>query len=355
MTSAKLRVLVVDDSRVVRHVITDALSSSNEIQVVGHASNGEQALRMVAELDPDAITLDLEMPKMGGFTFLRLLLARRSTPVIVLSSHDATDNVFKALELGAVDFIAKPPDPLLSPEPFRTELAQKLLLTRHLVRQPRPSEVPPRTPLPSKDHPPPSVPPRFLVVIASSTGGPTALLHLFSRLPPSYPGAILVAQHMAPNFTRTFAERLDRIAAVTVREAVEGDLVLAGRAYVCPGGACMTVRKVNGYPLLDVRPPDASDRYVPSANRLFASAADAFGSRSHAVILTGMADDGVVGASQIRRVGGTVLVESEDTAVVYGMPGAAVRAGVASRVLPLQQIADAVADLAGQRASLVDP
>lgn len=352
MSQPKLRVLVVDDSRVVRHVITDAVSSSNEIQVVGHASNGEQALRMVAELDPDAITLDLEMPKMGGFTFLRLLLARRSTPVIVLSSHDATDNVFKALDLGAVDFIPKPPDPLLSPEPFRTDLVQKLLLTRHLVQRPRPSELPVRSN--AKDHTPPSVPPRFLVVIASSTGGPTALLHLFSRLPPSYPGALLVAQHMAPNFTRTFAERLDRVAAVTVREAVDGDLVLAGRAYVCPGGACMEIRKVNGFPLLDVRPPDGSDRYVPSANRLFSSAADTYLSRSHAVILTGMADDGVIGAAKIRRAGGSVLVESEETAVVYGMPGAAVRAGVASRVLPLQQIAQAVADLAGQRASIID-
>ena len=345
MSPNKLRVLVVDDSRVVRHVITDAVSSSNEIQVVGHASNGEQALRMVAELDPDAITLDLEMPKMGGFTFLRLLLARRSTPVIVLSSHDATDNVFKALDLGAVDFIPKPPDPLLSPEPFKTDLVQKLLLTRHLMQRPRPSELPPRSS--SKDHAPLSVPPRFIVVVASSTGGPTALLHLFSRLPPSYPGAVLVAQHMAPNFTRTLAERLDRVAAVTVREAVDGDLVLAGRAYVCPGGACMSLRKVNGYPIIDVRPPDPTDRYVPSANRLFRSAADAFGPRSHAVILTGMADDGVHGASLIRRAGGSVLVESEDTAVVYGMPGAAVRAGVASKVLPLHAIADAVAALAG--------
>jgi two-component system chemotaxis response regulator CheB len=339
----KLRVLVVDDSRIVRHVITDALSASTDIQVVGHASNGEQALRMVAELDPDAITLDLEMPKMGGFTFLRLLLARRSTPVIVLSTHDGADNVFKALELGAVDFIPKPQDPLLSPEPFRTELIQKVLMTRHLVQRPRPSEMPPRRT--NVDQPPPSVPPRFLVVVASSTGGPTALLHMFSRFPPGYPGAVLVAQHMAPNFTRTFAERLDRVAAMTVREATDGELVLAGRAYVCPGGSCMSIRKLNGFLLLDVRPPAPTDRYVPSANRLFTSAADVFGARAHAVILTGMADDGVVGATSVRRAGGTVLVESEETAVVYGMPGAAVRAGVASKVLPLHEIANAVASL----------
>ncbi len=345
MVSPKLRVLVVDDSRIVRHVITDALSSSDEIQVVGHASNGEQALRMVAELNPDALTLDLEMPKMGGFTFLRLLLARRATPVIVLSSHDATENVFKALDLGAVDFIPKPADPLLSPGPFRTELVQKLLLVRHLSHSPRPSELPPRAR--SKDQPPPSVPPRFLVVIASSTGGPTALLHVFSRLPPAYPGAVLVAQHMAPNFTRTFAERLDRVSAVTVREAKDGDLVLAGRGYVCPGGYSMSLRKESGYLLLDVRPPETGDRYVPSANRLFTSAAATMAARTHAVILTGMADDGVVGATAVRRAGGSVLVESEDSAVVYGMPGAAVRAGIATHVMTLTDLAADLARLGG--------
>jgi two-component system chemotaxis response regulator CheB len=343
MSAPKLRVLVVDDSRVVRHVISNALSACDDIQVVGHASNGEQALRMVAELSPDAITLDLEMPKMSGFTFLRLLLARRWTPVIVLSSQAAQENVFKALELGAVDFIPKPPDPLLSPEPFKTELVQKLLLTRHLTQKPRITEFAPR--VPSSDPPPMSGPPRFIVGIASSTGGPAALLHLFSRLPPAFPGAILVAQHMAPAFTRTFAERLDRVCALQVVEAAHGDTVVPRAAYICPGGACMALRREGAFLTLDVARPDETDRYVPSGNKLLSSIALTVAQRSVGVILTGMADDGVLGAQAIVAAGGRVFVESEETAVVYGMPAAVVRAGVASKVLPLTRIADALTTL----------
>jgi two-component system chemotaxis response regulator CheB len=336
-------VLVVDDSRIGRHVITDLLASSPEIQVIGHASNGEQALRMVAELHPDAITLDLEMPKMGGFTFLRLLMHRRPTPVVVLSSQSQTENVFRALELGALDFIPKPDDVLRAGDALRTELVQKILLTRHARATLRRGISMPTGDAVSTS--PISGPPRALIAVASSTGGPAALLHIFSRLPPAFPSAILVAQHMAASFTRTFAERLDRTTSISVREAVDGDLVTAGRAYVCPGGSCMAVRKENGVFRLDVAPPTPEDRYVPSANRLLASAAAAAGAKSVGIILTGMADDGVIGAGAIRRAGGLVLAESEETAVVFGMPAAAARAGHVQALLALPDLAARIAQL----------
>jgi len=339
-----IRVLVVDDSRIGRHVISDALATSREIQVIGHASNGEQALRMVAELSPDAITLDLEMPKMGGFTFLRLLMSRSPIPVVVLSTQSQTENVFRALELGALDFIPKPDDVLVAGDALRTELVQKLLLTRYARATLRkglaawPSGTATTTSLMSG-------PPRHVVAVASSTGGPAALLHIFSRLPANFPSAILVAQHMAATFTRTFAERLDRATTVSVREAVDGDLVTAGRAYVCPGGSCMSLRRENGVFRLEVTAPTDEDRYVPSANRLLSSVATAAGSKSVGIILTGMADDGVIGAGAIRRAGGVVLAESEETAVVFGMPGAAARAGHVQALLPLPDLATRIATL----------
>jgi two-component system chemotaxis response regulator CheB len=341
--SAKaLRVLVIDDSLVNRHVITDALVESGRIVVVGHAANGEQALRMVAELEPEAVTLDVQMPKMDGFTFLRILMATRPLPVVVLSSSAHSDVVFRALELGAVDFVAKSSDLLdASKDGWRRDLVAKLLSSQLPEFRLRRNASPPG-PLPALRKPPPA-PPRFVVVVAASTGGPGALLHVLSRLPPSFPGAIVIAQHMAPNFTRTFAERLNRTTPLAVSELQDGDLLYAGHAYLCPGGLCAELRKdATGVRVSTVQPaPD--ERYVPSANRLFASAAEALGSRAVGVVLTGMADDGLLGARAIRAVGGTVYAESEESAVVYGMPAAVAAAGLASKVLELTKLAEELA------------
>jgi two-component system chemotaxis response regulator CheB len=339
-----IRVLIVDDSRVGRHVIADALAASKEIVVVGHASNGEQALRMVAELSPDAITLDLEMPKMGGFTFLRLLMSRRPTPVVVLSSQSHRENVFKALELGALDFIPKPEDVLSAGDALRAELVEKVLLTRHAHASLR-RAITPFAPSGAVNTGPISGPPRFVVAVASSTGGPAALLHIFSRLPATFPSAVLIAQHMAQSFTRTFAERLDRSTPLSVREAMDGDLVTAGRGYVCPGGSCMSVRKENGVLRLTVSAPGPEDRYVPNANKLLASAAACAGNKAVGVILTGMADDGTLGAGAIRAAGGRVFAESQETAVVFGMPNAAAKAGNVDAMLSLPLLADRIAAL----------
>ncbi len=340
-----IRVLIVDDSRVGRHIIADALATSKEISVVGHASNGEQALRMVAELSPDAITLDLEMPKMGGFTFLRLLMSRRPIPVVVLSSQSHRENVFKALELGAVDFIPKPEDVLTAGDALRAELVEKILLTRHAHTGLRRTITPLTTPGSVATMGPASGPPKFLVAVASSTGGPAALLHIFSRLPATFPSAVLIAQHMAQSFTRTFAERLDRSTPLSVREAMDGDLVTAGRGYVCPGGSCMSVRKENGVFRISLSHPVPDDRYVPNANKLLSSVAACAGNKSVGIILTGMADDGTIGAGAIRKAGGRVFAESKETAVVFGMPNAAEKAGNVDAMLSLPLLADRIASL----------
>jgi len=337
-----VRVLVVDDSPVNRHVISEALIASGRVNVVGHASNGEQALRMVAELAPDAISLDVEMPKMDGFTFLRILMATRALPVVVLSGNGSSEAVFKALELGAVDFVAKPGNLLASDAlAWRKELVDKLLLAQRGSWRQRRAEPPPA--LLSTARRPALLMPRFVVAVASSTGGPGALLHILSRLPATYPGALLIAQHMAPIFTRTFAARLDRTTGLSVQEAKDGDVVHASHVYVCPGGMCMLVRRDGNTFRLELVPPDHRERYVPSGNRLMSSLAEALGNRAVGLVLTGMADDGLEGARAIRKAGGSVIVESEDSAVVFGMPGTVAAAGLANKVLPLRAIAEELA------------
>jgi len=371
--SRPLRVLVVDDSAYNRRNIADILTGSDEIEVVGKAADGEEALRLALSLKPDVITLDLEMPRMDGFTFLRILTVRQPTPVIVVSSYSHKENVFKALELGAVDFVAKPSQKLAPDSALRREILQKVLLVRYLrplgASSPsgRVSAIPSVPSIPRSTATPPvlstahpdqpsarsftNISPRFVVGIGSSTGGPTALLEIISRIPERYAGAILIAQHMPDKFTRTFAERLDRKSAIRVSEAQDGDLVTARRAFICPGKMCMEAVVSPGpggmgwgEVRLRVGHPSQHDRYIPSADRLLRSL-QPIGTRAYGVILTGMGDDGVAGARAIRAGGGTIVAESEETAVVWGMPRAAVKAGVVNEVMGLPQIVDWVAQL----------
>jgi two-component system, chemotaxis family, protein-glutamate methylesterase/glutaminase len=345
-----ISVLVVDDSAFNRRSISEILEACAEVRVVGKAGDGEEALRLAAALRPDVITLDLEMPKMDGFTFLRILMSKMPTPVIVVSSYSQKENVFRALELGALDFVAKPDR--TSDGDFaavRAELLSKVLLARTLrigvfVSRPRLDSISGIEP--GSGRPLDLIPPRYVVGVASSTGGPTALMQIVSRLPKRYPNALLITQHMPDKFTRTFAERMDRRSEMRVSEAQDGDECPASTAFVCPGGRCMTVAPTTSSslaappPQLRVRPPASEDRYVPSGDRLFTSMARLAGPRAVGVILTGMGDDGVAGARAIREAGGTVIAESEATAIVYGMPGAAARAGVVTQSLALPEITE---------------
>lgn len=342
-----LRVLVVDDSVFNRRSIGEILAQSPEIEVVGKAADGEEALRLVSNLKPDCITLDLEMPRMDGFTFLRILMTKMPTPVVVVSSYSQKENVFKALELGALDFVAKPErfsDPDLGG--IRDQLVSKVLLARSVrLGVPPPRRALDVAPAPLELRPTPKlVPPKNVIAIASSTGGPSALMEIFTRFPTNYRNALVIAQHMPDKFTRTFAERLSRRGTLRVSEAQDQDVVSEGTGFVCPGRHCMELEvSSRGTMKLKVTPPGERDRYVPSADRLLTSVAAGLGRRAVGVILTGMGDDGVEGARRILDAGGIVIAESEESAVVYGMPGAAVRAGAASQSLPLTEIADLIA------------
>jgi two-component system, chemotaxis family, protein-glutamate methylesterase/glutaminase len=360
MSRGAIRLLVVDDSAYNRRNIAEVFAGYPEVEVVGKAADGEEALRLATLLKPDVITLDLEMPRMDGFTFLRILMSRQPTPVIVVSSYSQKENVFKALELGALDFVAKP-TAQISPDAtdLRDQIREKVLLVRQL-RASFPGAPVSRRPgsLPGHDRGsfPDSgsmragtayFPPKHVVAIASSTGGPSALLEIFGRIPPTTTAGFVVAQHMPDKFTRTFAERLDRKGSVRTSEGQDGDRLGKSTGFVCPGRQCMEVVQ-NGVELkIVVAAPRPEDRYVPCADRLLKSVALAAGPRAIGVVLTGMGDDGVEGARAIRDAGGIVIAEAQETAVVYGMPGAAVRAGIPQKVLPLPQIAEYLASLGG--------
>ena len=338
--------LLVDDSALSLGELQRLLESTGEFEVVGHARDGEQALREVLALRPDAILLDLQMPRMDGFTFLRLLMARRPTPVIVLSSNSRRSDVLKTLELGALDFVAKPERGGL--EAVREELLAKCSMVRslrieNLAAHPTPEREP--------ADPRPLAEPARLAVIGASTGGPQALQELLAALPGDLPLGVLVAQHMPEKFTRAFAERLARTTAFTVAEAADGDLVAAGRVLVARGGHHLEVRREAGTgalraALVPLESGGYSLRYCPSIDRLFTSAALAMPRRLCAVVLTGMGNDGAAGVRAVRAAGGLTLTESELTAVIYGMPRAAVATGAVDQSLPLPEIAGRLAAFA---------
>jgi two-component system, chemotaxis family, protein-glutamate methylesterase/glutaminase len=348
---SRVRVLVVDDSAYNRRTISELLEEIEGIEVVGKAVDGNDALRLVAELEPDLITLDLEMPRMDGFTFLRLLMARRPTPVIVVSGYANQENVFRALELGAVDFIAKPARMVTADlSSIRSEIRRVVNVARklspHSLGAARARVRSDSTRAPVAKVVTGGIPQR-LVAIGASTGGPSALVEIFRHFPSTLRGAVIVAQHMPERFTTTFAERLDRVSGLSVREASGRTELFAGTALVCPGGRCLHVRREGERFFAEVVHPGPDDRYVPSVDRLFTSVAEAAGERAIAAVLTGMGDDGARGAVSLKARHGRVFIESPETAVIYGMPGAVERVGAFDEMLPLRQLGARLLDTAG--------
>ncbi len=341
-----IRVLVIDDSAFSRQTITRMLRTSPLVEVVGVARDGEDALRKTLELGPDLITLDLEMPRMDGFTFLRLVMNKRPTPVLVISGRAGEQDVFKALDLGAVDFIAKP-DSRATPElaTIQSELIRKVHATRDLriekVRD-RIEAPPPVLPRPRPTTDWVQVPAAPVVVIGSSTGGPSALMQTLAAFSDTPECAFLIAQHMPKGFTKGFSERLDRLTPFFVREASGGEPLVAGSVWVAPGGHHLELESRGGRVVTRLCEVAASDKYSPSVDRLFESAAKHFGPQLLAVVLTGMGDDGRRGVEAVKRAGGTVIAESEETAVIFGMPQQAIRTGCVDCVLPLGEIPTAI-------------
>ena len=333
-----IKVLVIDDSAFSRQAITRMLETSPLVEVVGVARDGEDALRKTLELKPDLITLDLEMPRMDGFTFLRIVMAKSPTPIIVISSRAGEEEVFKALDLGAVDFIAKP---TAQGSSELQSIEDGLIRKVHSVRELRIDRVSERiqtappvlTTAARDDH---DIPP--VVVIGSSTGGPPALVQVFGAFTVAPPCTFLVAQHMPAGFTRGFAERLDRLTPLRVWEAQGGEELEPGTAMIAPGGHHLELELVGSRVLTRLDSKPEPERFTPSVDRLFASAAKQFGENLLAIVLTGMGDDGREGACQVKQAGGRVIAESEETAVIYGMPKQVVQAGVADEILPLHKI-----------------
>ncbi|RKH68883.1 protein-glutamate methylesterase/protein-glutamine glutaminase [Corallococcus aberystwythensis] len=340
--SRPLTVLVIDDSATNRRTLTTLLESSSDVRVLDWAGDGEEGLKKVLELKPDVVTLDLEMPRLGGHTFLRLLMSASPTPVIVISSYAHKSDIFKALELGAVDFIAKPPQGTPAAlEHLRRELLDKVHAARHAKSGGRPGAAL-RSAVLSGEVP-------QVIAVGASTGGPPAVQRLLEGLAAEPAVSVLVGQHMPAQFTRAFAERLDRIGPFTVTEACEGDVVTPGHVYIAPGGRHLLLSDRTGRLELRTPSPVPSEKYAPSVDRLFESAAEVLGPRAVAVVLTGMGADGAQGVRAVRREGGETWAESEDTAVVYGMPKEAVATGAVTRVLPLDDIGAELALLVRRR------
>ena len=345
MTREKLErpttVLIVDDSAATRRALSKLLETAPGLEVVGRAVDGEDGLKKALQLKPDVITLDLEMPKMDGHAFLRLLMARQPTPVIVVSSYGHRSDVFKALQLGAFDFVARPTeDDDASFASVRGELIEKLRAARYMRRED--AKTPP--PAPRLKAPKPAEPEAAkLVLVGASTGGPPAVQKLLEALV-GLPVCVVVAQHMPARFTQAFAERLDQSIGFRVSEAKTGDPILPGRVYVAPGGEQLELeeRPTGGLSIV-IKISAPNDAHAPSVDRLFSSAAKIAPKGTRAIVLTGMGVDGAKGALALKKAGVEVWAEAESTAVVFGMPEAAIKAGAVAKTLPLDELGPALA------------
>ena len=345
-----IRVLIVDDSAYVRKVVREMLSYSPHLEVVGAARDGREALELVESLQPDVVTSDLMMPELDGIGFVREQMRRRALPIVMMSSQDENSaETLAALDAGAVDFVQKP-TALATEKIFevRSELIEKIKMAAevrldhlHLIPELRQiAESADVTSEPYKN--------RYdAIVIGVSTGGPQALRYLIPQLPANFPVPLAIVLHMPIGYTSMYAEKLNEISQIEVREAKQGDEMFAGRALLAPAGKHLSFKrraegKVTAH--LSLQPLDTQHR--PAVDVLFQSAAEIFGSRTLAVIMTGMGADGRLGAAWIKARNGTVFAESEETCIVYGMPGAIVEAGLSDKIIRLDHLGQALLEVA---------
>ncbi|MGC8684087.1 MAG: chemotaxis-specific protein-glutamate methyltransferase CheB [bacterium] len=351
-----IKVLIIDDSAFNRRSLRSMLESSKDIKVVGTATDGEDGLKKIKELSPDVITLDLEMPKMDGFTFLRILMRTQPIPTIVISSKADSESVFKAMELGAVDFIPKPVKRAsMELYSIKEDVIRKVLHARYINLkniQRRLADINLKLSLGIDTTTKPIVKVAEervedsgvytgfkLIVIGSSTGGPSALQRIISGLDNSMNISVVVSQHMPPGFTATFAQRLNKYTKFHVKEAEDGEPLRQGTIFICPGGYSIFITGHEKKKILRLIPRREGDKFIPSVNEMFASAAREFGKMCAGVVLTGMGDDGKKGIELIKDAGGYTIAESEETAVIFGMPKEAISTGKVDRVLPYYLIA----------------
>jgi two-component system chemotaxis response regulator CheB len=340
MKRSPVRVLVVDDSALMRKLIPQLLQGDPSIEVVGTAMDGLLGLKKIEELRPDVVTLDLEMPRMDGLDMLREIVRQYSIPVIVVSSHTSKGaySALNALSQGAFDFIAKPTDsPKGGLEQIAKELAVKIKvaaisgppkLTFHLAANISHAQKPQLT----------ENRPTRTIAIGISTGGPNALHYLCSQLPADFAGCLVIVQHMPEGFTGMFARRLNDCSSIHVSEALSGDLLRPGRAFICPGNRHLKVRRTPQGDVLALVDQAPVNGHRPSVDVLFRSVAKELGKESAAVLMTGMGDDGADAMQAVQAAGGLTIAQSTESCVVDSMPRAAIEAGYASRVVSLENL-----------------
>ncbi|HYE36753.1 chemotaxis response regulator protein-glutamate methylesterase [Methylocaldum sp.] len=356
----KISVMLVDDSAVVRQVIGDILSQDPAIELIGAASDPIFAMERMKRRWPDVIVLDVEMPRMDGITFLKKLMAEHPTPVVICSSltEKGAETTMQALSSGAVGIIAKAK---LGIKQHLQNIAAELT---HAVKSAALANVkrlrPPAETLRKMEpkltadavlsvaHRPLAQTTDKVVALGASTGGTQALEAVLTSLPRVCPG-IVVVQHMPEKFTTAFADRLDRLSSVEVKEAANGDRVLPGRALIAPGGRHMLLKRSGALYYVDVVDGPLVNRHCPSVDVLFRSVANAAGKNAFGVIMTGMGDDGARGLKEMREAGGLTLAQDEETCVVYGMPKEAVKLGAAERSIALEDIPAAILDYGASR------
>ncbi|MBK5400017.1 chemotaxis response regulator protein-glutamate methylesterase [Pseudomonas sp. TH39(2020)] len=365
-----VKVLVVDDSGFFRRRVSEILSADPNIQVVGTATNGKEAIDQALALKPDVITMDYEMPMMDGITAVRHIMQRCPTPVLMFSSltHEGARVTLDALDAGAVDFLPKNfEDISRNPEKVKQLLCEKILSISHSNRRantysapapvaapaptpapsnvssygssaparPAPAPIPARTHAPASSSPAPKRKAYKLVAIGTSTGGPVALQRVLTQLPANFPAPIVLIQHMPAAFTKAFAERLDKLCRISVKEAEDGDILRPGLALLAPGGKQMMI---DGRGAVKILPGDERLNYKPCVDITFGSAAKSYGDKVLAVVLTGMGADGREGARLLKQGGSSIWAQDEASCVIYGMPMAIVKAELADAVYGLDDI-----------------
>lgn len=352
-----VRVLVVDDSRFFRRRVTEILEANPQIKVIDVAENGEEAVKKVASLKPDVVTMDIEMPVMNGISATREIMKNTPTPVLMFSTltTDGAKSTLDALDAGAADFLPKRFEDISTDRDEAKKLLQERVITLGQKKAPaRPAATAKTTLLQSKSTTPAAalstLPRRAgssrvdLVAIGTSTGGPVALQEVLLNLPKNFPVPLLLVQHMPGTFTPAFAERLNQICKITIREAKDGDLLEPGTALLAPGGKQMLLKKSGSSLRVSIEESKDNQTYKPSVDLTFSSIASQCNGDVLAIVLTGMGADGREGARELKKKGAMIWAQDEKSSIVYGMPAAIVDAGLADEVLPLNRVGTLLAE-----------
>jgi two-component system chemotaxis response regulator CheB len=344
---SKIRVLIVDDSRMIRDILTDILKEQTDIEVVGAAADAFEARDLIKKLDPDVVTLDVEMPKMNGLEFLDRLMRAKPTPVVMISSatERGSEVTFRALELGAVDFVTKPKLGEQTPDDYGAQIADKIRAAKSArLKAPRRANPEDTASMPAVVPPQPKRPvPRGvktsdrIIAVGASTGGTEAIREFLVGMPADCPGIVIV-QHMPENFTRMFAERLNGLCQINVKEAEHNDPILPGHAYIAPGGKHLWVKRDEGQLLAKLSTEPPMNLHRPSVDFLFLSCAKFLGADAVGVIMTGMGKDGSQGMLKMKEAGSWNIAQDEATSVIFGMPREAIEIDAVHEVVPLGKL-----------------